>query len=58
MDGVLGDATGVGGQGIVGEQGGVDGRLGNGYAKVGGGDEGGAGGNRGLGHVPDWDAEH
>ena len=43
---------------MVGEQGGVDGRLGNGYAKVGGGDEGGAGGNRGLGHVPDWEAEH
>ena len=27
------------------------GRDGNGYARVGGGDEGGAGGNRGLDHV-------
>ena len=44
----------MGGQGNVGEQGGVDGRGGNGYARVGGGDDGGAGGNRGLGHVPDW----
>ena len=41
----------MGGHGNVGEHGGVDGRLGNGYAKVGGGDEGGAGGKRGLGHV-------
>ena len=35
----------------MGEQGGVVGREGNGYARVGGGDEGGAGGNRGLDHV-------
>ena len=50
---MLGDATSVGGQGNVGEHGGVDGRLGNGYARVGGGDEGGAGGKRGLGQMPD-----
>ena len=41
----------------MGEHGGVDGRLGNGYARVGGGDEGGAGGKRGLGQMPDWDVE-
>jgi len=35
----------------VGEHGGVVGQDGNGYARVGGGDDGGAGGNRGLDHV-------
>ena len=48
---MLGEATGVGGHGRVGEHGGVVGRDGNGYARVGGGDDGGAGGNRGLDHV-------
>ena len=57
MEGVLGDATWVGGHGNVGEHGGVDSRLGNGYARVGGGDEGGAGGNRGLDHALDCEAE-
>ena len=37
----------------MGEHGGVDGRLGYGYARVGGGDEGGPGGKRGLGQMPD-----
>ena len=41
----------MGGHGKVGEQGGVVGRDGNGYARVGGGDDGGAGGNRGFDHV-------
>ena len=36
----------------MGEQGGVAKRGGTGYASVGGGDDGGAGGNRGLGHRP------
>ena len=40
-------------QGKVGEQGGVARRGGTGYARVGGGDDGGAGGKRGLGHVHD-----
>ena len=46
----------MGGHGTVGEHGGVDGRLGSGYAKV-GGEDGGAGGKRGLGHVPECEAE-
>ena len=37
---------------MVGEQGGVVKRGGIEYARVGGGDDGGAGGKRGLGHVP------
>ena len=36
---MLGEAAWVGGQGKVGEQGGVVGRGGNGYARVGGGEE-------------------
>ena len=51
---MLGEVAWVGGHGKVGEQGGVVGRGGNGYARVGGGDDGGAGGNCGLGHAPDW----
>ena len=47
MDGVLGDASCVGAHGIVGEHGGVDKLDGCWYGTVGGGDEGGAGGNRG-----------
>ena len=39
------------GHGMVGEQGGVVKRGGIEYARVGGGDDGGAGGKRGLGHV-------
>ena len=49
MDGVLGEAIWVGGHGNVGEQGGVVGRDGNGYARVGGGEEGGAGGKSWIG---------
>jgi len=51
MDGVLGETAWVGGHGMVGEQGGVVKRGGIEYARVGGGDDGGAGGKRGLGHV-------
>ena len=47
---MLGEVAWVGGHGKVGEQGRVVGRGGNGYARVGGG----AGGNCGLGHAPDW----
>ena len=53
MDGVLGETAWAGGHGMVGEQGGVARRGGTGYARAGGGDDGGAGGKRGLGHVPD-----
>ena len=52
MDGVLGETACVGGHGKVGEHGGVARRGGIEYGSVGGGDEGGAGGKRGLGHVP------
>jgi hypothetical protein len=43
---VLGEHGCVGGHGKVGEHGGVAGRDGTGCGRVGGGDEGGAGGNR------------
>ena len=49
---MLGETGWVCGQGKVGEQGGVAWRGGTGCARVGGGDDGGAGGKRGLGHVP------
>ena len=48
IDGVLGEATWVGGHGKVGEHGGDARRGGIGYGSVGGGDDGGAGGNRGV----------
>ena len=51
MEGVPGEHGCVGGHGIVGEQGGVTGRICGGYGRVGGMELGGDGGNCWLCHV-------